>query len=42
MKLQSRFQNDERFRMDARFIDHLDSSVEMDSDEENSGNCFSH
>lgn len=33
MKLQARFQNDERFRMDEKFIDEPDSS-EMDSEEE--------
>lgn len=33
MKLQARFQNDERFRMDEKFIDEPDSSEE-DSEEE--------
>lgn len=37
MKLQARFQNDERFRMDEKFIDEPDSSEE-DSEEEGNNN----
>lgn len=39
MKLQARFQNDERFRMDEKFIDEPDSS-EMDSEEEEKHGYF--
>lgn len=38
MKLQARFQNDERFRMDEKFIDEPDSSEEDSEEEEKHGN----